>query len=273
MSRFTAQTLLVRKNTTPLVCLTAYTAPMAARLDPYCDLLLVGDSVGTVLYGMDNTVSVTLEMMIQHGKAVVRATKHACVVVDLPFGSYEASPADAFRSAARLIKETGCNAVKLEGGETMEETIAYLHKRGIPVMAHIGLTPQHVHQMGYSCQGKTAAQQQQLLADAKAVEAAGAFAVVLECVEESAARNVTENVAIPTIGIGGSVACDGQILVTEDMLGLTQGRLPKFVKQYAKLGDTLEASVVRYKEEVQKREFPSAEYCYRIAKVKAVDAA
>jgi 3-methyl-2-oxobutanoate hydroxymethyltransferase len=262
--RNTAQTIRAAKGTTPVVCLTAYTAPLAQRLDPHVDVLLVGDSVGTVLYGMDNTVGVTLPLMAAHGKAVVRASTKACVVVDLPFGSYEASPAKAFESAAYLIKETGCNAVKLEGGEVMAETIAYLTARGIPVMSHIGLTPQHVHTMGYHAQGKTPKQQEQLLRDAKAVEAAGAFAVVLECVTEPMARKVTEILAIPTIGIGASPACDGQILVTEDMLGLTLGHVPKFVRQFADIGAVIEKAAKDYRDAVLTKDFPSAKECYGV---------
>lgn len=256
----------------PLVCLTAYTAPMAARLDPYCDLLLVGDSIGMALYGMDNTLQVDLEMMVRHGQAVMRRAETACVVVDMPFGTYEESPEQAYRNAARIIRETGADAVKLEGGVDMADTIKYLTSRKIPVMGHIGLMPQSViKEGGYKVKGKTAESEAALLDDARAIEAAGAFALVLEGTVEDASDNITKAVGIPVIGIGASAACDGQVLVTEDMLGLLDGHVPKFAKQYAQLGTEIENAAAQYQKEVQERSFPSAEYLYHRPKVVSSD--
>lgn len=243
----------------PLVCLTAYTAPMARALDPHADILLVGDSVGMVLYGLPSTLPVDLPTMIRHGAAVTRAAARAMVIVDMPFGSYHESPAQAFRSAARVLKKTGCAAVKLEGGAEMAETVAFLSARGVPVMGHIGLMPQSVATMGgYKVQRDA----DRLLTDARALEAAGAFALVLEGVAEGAARAVTDGVGVPTIGIGASAACDGQILVTDDMLGLAPGRGPKFVRRYAQLHEVIDAAAAQYASDVRARRFPWAGEVY-----------
>ncbi len=247
----------------PLVCLTAYTAPMAALLDAHCDLLLVGDSLGMALYGMDNTLEVTLDIMINHGRAVVRASKAACVVVDMPFGSYEESPEQAFRNATRVMRETNAGAVKLEGGKNMAATIEYLTGRNIPVMAHIGLQPQSVlKEGGYRVKGKTAQSEAIVLEDARAVAQAGAFSVVVEGTVADVADMITKAVNIPTIGIGASSNCDGQILVSEDMLGLLTGHTPKFVKKYADLAGTIDKAVGAYAADVRARKFPSVEYLY-----------
>jgi len=248
---------------TPIVCLTAYSTPMAKTLDPYVDLLLVGDSLGMVLYGMETTLGVSLETMIAHGKAVMRGRSHACVIVDMPFGSYEESPKQAYRNAAQIIKETGCDGVKLEGGEDMAPTIEYLTKRNIPVMAHIGLQPQSVvKDGGYKIKGRTSEQADRLMRDAKAVEQAGAFAVVIEGTVEDVAATLTAALRIPTIGIGASSACDGQVLVTEDMTGLAVGHTPKFVKQYKELNSDIEQAAQSYASEVRARSFPSSEHVY-----------
>ncbi len=256
----------------PLACLTAYTAPMAQLLDAHVDLLLVGDSVGMALYGMDNTLQVTLEIMIAHGKAVVRASKRACVVVDMPFGTYEENPEQAFRNATLIMRETNCDAVKLEGGAAMAPTIEYLTRRNIPVMAHIGLQPQSVlKEGGYRVKGKTPESEATIMADAKAVEAAGAFAVVIEGTVGDVADSITKAIRIPTIGIGASAGCDGQILVTEDMLGLLSGHTPKFVKKYADLGAVIDKAVSTYAAEVRARQFPSSEYLYSRPKLVETD--
>lgn len=247
----------------PLVCLTAYTAPMAAILDRHCDVLLVGDSLGTALYGMDNTLGVTLRMMIDHGRAVVQNARQACVIVDMPYGTYEDSPAQALENAARIMKETGCAGVKLEGGQDMEAAIQHLVNNNIPVMGHIGLQPQSVlKDGGYKVKGKTNAEITKLLDDAQAVERASAFSLVIEGTREPVARNITQSIAIPTIGIGASAACDGQILVTEDMLGLTPGHVPKFVKQYADLAETVDRAAHDYANDVKTRAFPDEGHVY-----------
>jgi 3-methyl-2-oxobutanoate hydroxymethyltransferase len=252
-----------RKGGDKIVCLTAYTASVARLLDEAVDLLLVGDSLAMVVYGFDSTLPVTLEMMIAHGAAVVRATNHAAIVVDLPFGSYQASPADAFRAAARVMAETGCGAVKLEGGEEMAETVAFLVKRGIPVMGHVGLTPQAVNQLGgYRSRGHDAGERRKILADGVAIADAGAFSLVIEGVNEGLARELTGAVAVPTIGIGASPACDGQILVTDDMLGLFAAFTPKFVKRYDNLGDRIKAAASAYAGEVRQGRFPAPEHTY-----------
>ena len=267
--RHSVRTISERKGKEPIVILTAYTAPMARLLDPHVDCLMVGDSLGMVVYGMETTLGVTLEMMIAHGKAVVSASQSAMVVVDMPFGSYQESPAQAFRNAARIMAETGAQAVKLEGGIIMAPTIAFLVERGIPVMGHVGLMPQSVNGLGgFRAQGKTQAEMEQILADAIAVAEAGAFSMVVEGTYESVARQVTERVTIPTIGIGASPACDGQVLVTEDLLGLTGGQAPKFVKKYAELDRIVGGAVKSYAEEVRARTFPSAEQCYGSKKPK-----
>lgn len=254
--------ILARKGGAPLVSLTAYTTPMAEMMDGICDFVLVGDSVGMVLHGLASTLDVTMEMMILHGQAVRRGLKRSMLVIDMPFGSYEASPEQAFVSAARLMRETGAGAVKLEGGIVMADTIAFLTRRGIPVMAHIGLTPQSVNTLGgYKVQGRGGGGDQ-MIADAQAVAAAGAFAVVLEKVPESLADRITKEVAIPTIGIGASVNCDGQILVVDDMLGLFTAFKAKFVKRYAVLGDDAKAAIQTYANEVQARTFPGREHVF-----------
>ena len=262
-ARKTVRDLALRKGGEPIVILTAYTSTMAKLLDPHVDCLMVGDSLGMVVYGLETTLGVTLDMMIAHGQAVVRGSRSAMVVVDLPFGSYQESPQQAFRNAARVISETGAQAVKLEGGQSMAPTIAFLVERGIPVMAHVGLMPQSVNGIGgFRAQGKTSAEETRIIADAKAVAAAGAFAVVVEGTFEAVARQVTEQINIPTIGIGASPACDGQVLVAEDMLGLIQGHTPKFVKHFANLADQVDQAVKTYADDVRSRRFPSAAQCY-----------
>jgi len=253
----------------PVVCITAYTTPMARFLDKHVDLLLVGDSLGMVVYGMETTLGVTLDMMINHGKAVVRGASQACVIVDMPFGTYQASPADAFKACARVMSETGCAGIKLEGGEEMAETVRFLTSRGIPVMGHVGLMPQSVNQLGgYKARGRSNAEADQVLADATAVAAAGAFCVVVEGTVEPVARSVTEAVDIPTIGIGASAACDGQIIVAEDILGLFGTFTPKFVKRYAELGDQVSAAVERYASDVRARRFPGPEHVFGATRAK-----
>ena len=264
--RVSVPEIRAHKNAKPVVCLTCYHAHTAQLLDQYVDLMLVGDSLGMVMHGMDNTLGVTLDMMITHGKAVMRGSRHALVVVDMPFGSYEESPQIAFRNAARIIQETGCTAVKMEGGAMLAETVKYLTERGIPVMSHIGLTPQRIQTLGgFKTQGRTEAEWPAIIADAKAVAEAGAFAVVLEGMAEPLAARITQEIAIPTIGIGASAQCDGQILVMEDMLGLNPSP-PKFVRQYAQLGPEIEAAVKAYAADVRERRFPGAENVYSMKK-------
>ena len=247
----------------PLVMLTAYSMRYAQLLDPHCEMLLVGDSLGQVIYGLPSTVPVTMEMMCAHGGAVVRGSWHALVAVDMPFGSYEGSPEAAFASAARIMKETGCAAVKLEGGEALAETIHFLTNRGIPVIGHVGLTPQAVNVLGgYGARGKSADEATKIVGDAKAVADAGAFCVVVEGVMESIADELTRAISVPTIGIGASPNCDGQVLVTEDMLGLFE-RTPRFVKRYADLATEIGAAAAQYREEVRSRSFPTGEQTYR----------
>lgn len=259
--------LRARKGKTPIVSLTAYTTPMAQTLDAHMDMLLVGDSLGMVLYGLESTLGVTLDMMIAHGAAVVRGSSHACIVVDMPFASYEESPQVAYRSAARVLAETGCAAVKLEGGVAMAETIAFLTQRGVPVLAHIGLTPQSVNAFGgFRVQGRNEERAAQIMADAHAVAEAGAFAVVIEGTTEPLAREITQAIDIPTIGIGASPACDGQILVTEDMVGLFNDYTPKFVKRYAELGGEIADAAANYAKDVQARRFPGPEHCFGVPK-------
>ena len=262
IKRVTAPDIRARKGGDPIVCLTSYHAHTARLLDRHCDLILVGDSLGMVMHGLETTVPVTLDMMILQGHAVMRGSKRALVVVDMPFGSYEASREQAFMSAARVMKETGCGAIKVEGGRRMAETIAFLVERGVPVMGHIGLTPQSINTIGsFKAQGRDKADWGPIEADAKAVADAGAFSVVIEAVAEPLARRITAAVAIPTIGIGGSVACDGQILVLEDMLGLSP-RVPKFVRRYGELGPSIEAAVAAYAADVRSRAFPGPEHVY-----------
>lgn len=261
----TVPRLRARKGAEPIVCLTAYTAPMAKMLDPHADLLLVGDSLGMVLYGLPSTVGVTLDIMIAHGAAVVRGASRALVVIDMPFGSYEESPQQAYRNAVRILRETGASAVKLEGGKVMAETIAFLTQRGIPVMAHIGLLPQSVNVSGgYAAKGTADTREwDAIVEDAVAVDKAGAFLVVVEAVSEPLAVRITDSISIPTIGIGASAQCDGQVLVIDDMLGMS-ARTPKFVKRYAELGVTIDEAVARYAAEVRSRQFPSDEYTYKL---------
>ena len=266
MKRLTVPAIRRRKadgvTAEPLVMLTAYTVRMAQLLDPHCDMLLVGDSLGQVVYGLPSTLPVTLDMMCAHGAAVVRGSYHSVVVVDMPFGSYEASPEQAFASASRVLAETGCAAVKMEGGAVLAPTIRFLSERGIPVMAHIGLTPQAVNVLGgYGARGRDAAEEAKILADARAVAEAGAFALVVEGVMEPIGRAVTAAVAIPVIGIGASAACDGQVLVAEDMLGMFE-RTARFVKKFDDLGSRIGDAAQRYAEAVRTRAFPEPEQTY-----------
>ena len=267
MKRLTVPAIQRRKaggvTAEPLVMLTAYTARQAQLLDPHCDLLLVGDSLGQVIYGLPSTLPVTLDMMVAHGAAVVRGSYHSVVVVDMPFGSYEASPQAAFASASRIMAETGAAAVKLEGGQAMAETIAFLSQRGIPVMAHIGLTPQAVNALGgYAARGRSDEEHAKIMADGEAVAAAGAFAVVIEGVVEPIAVALTRSLAIPTIGIGASAQCDGQVLVTEDMLGMFD-RVPRFVKRYGDIAGMIGDTAAQYAAEVRERSFPGPEQTYQ----------
>lgn len=260
--RLMAPDIAAKKGVEPIVSLTSYHAHTAAIADKYCDFLLVGDSLGMVMHGFETTVPVSLELMIMHGKAVVRGAKRALVVVDMPFGSYEESPEVAFRNAARVMKETDCGAVKLEGGRRMEATIHYLVERGIPVMAHIGLTPQSINVIGgFKAQGREEAQWAAIEEDARVVAQAGAFAVVLEAMAEPLAEQITRSIPIPTIGIGASVACDGQILVMEDMLGLSP-RVPKFVKEFGRIGESIDKAIGWYAKEVRNRSFPERHHTY-----------
>jgi 3-methyl-2-oxobutanoate hydroxymethyltransferase len=251
-----------RKDGTPLVVLTAYSTPVARLVDAHCDIVLVGDSVGMVIHGLPSTLGVTMEMMILHGKAVVRGAQKAMPVIDMPFGSYEGGPEQAFRNASRLMAETGAPSVKLEGGVHMAETIAFLTARGVPVMAHVGLTPQSVNTLGgYKVVGRDA-EAEKVMADARAIEAAGAFSVVLEKVPEGLAGRITEALSIPTIGIGAGVKCDGQVLVVDDMLGLFTDFRPKFVKRYAELGKAADKAIAAYATDVRARSFPAAEHSF-----------
>lgn len=262
--RLMAPDILALKGVRPIVSLTAYHAHTAAIADNYCDFLLVGDSLGMVMHGYETTVPVPLELMIMHGRAVVRGARHALVVVDMPFGSYEENPSVAFRNAARVMKETDCGAVKLEGGRRMAETIRFLVDRGIPVMSHIGLTPQSINVLGgFKAQGRTRDQWAALEEDARIVSDAGAFSVVLEAISEPLAERITNAIPIPTIGIGASAACDGQILVMEDMLGLSP-RVPKFVKEFGSIGSAIESAIRGYAEEVRARIFPASEHTYAL---------
>ncbi|HEU4968254.1 3-methyl-2-oxobutanoate hydroxymethyltransferase [Sphingomonas sp.] len=262
MKRLTVPAVRARKGGEPLVMLTAYTVRMAQLLDPHCDILLVGDSLGQVIYGLPSTLPVSLDMMCAHGAAVVRGSYHALVIVDMPFGSYEASPEQAFASASRVLAETGAAGVKLEGGETMAPTVAFLTARGIPVMAHVGLTPQSVNALGgYGARGRTNEEHSRIIADARAVAGAGAFSVVAEGVIEPLARAITAEVSCPVIGIGASAECDGQVLVAEDMLGLFE-RTPRFVKRYADMASMIGDAVTAYAADVRARAFPGPEQVY-----------
>lgn len=267
MKRLTVPAIRQRKvdgvTAQPIVMLTAYTARQAQLLDAHCDVLLVGDSLGQVIYGLPSSVPVTLDMMTAHGAAVVRGSYHSVVIVDMPFGSYEGSSEQAFASASRLLKETGCAGVKLEGGAAMAETVAFLTQRGIPVVGHVGLTPQAVNVLGgYNARGRSAAEAQKIVDDAKALDAAGAFAIVVEGVVEPIAVDVTKAVACPTIGIGASAQCDGQVLVTEDMLGMFD-RVPRFVKRYEEISGVIAGAAERYAAEVRARTFPGIEQTYQ----------
>ena len=260
--RKTIRDILAQKGKQPQVMLTAYTTPFARLLDPHCDMLLVGDSLGMVLYGMDSTLAVSVDMMINHGKAVMRGSSQAMVVIDLPFGSYQESPEIAFRTSARILAETGAAAVKLEGGVEMAETVRFLVERGVPVMGHIGLKPQSVNAMGgFRAQGR-GEDADKVMNDAKAIAEAGAFSIVIEGTMEPVARKITETLPIITIGIGGSPACDGQVLVIDDVLGLFNDFVPKFVKRYANLGEQVDKAVASYAAEVRARTFPAQEHCF-----------
>jgi 3-methyl-2-oxobutanoate hydroxymethyltransferase len=263
MKRLTVPRIRQRKGGEPLVMLTAYTVRMAQLMDPHCDMLLVGDSLAQVIYGLPHTVAVTMEMMALHGAAVVRGSYHAAVIVDMPFGSYEASPQQAFENAARLLKETGAAGVKMEGGKVIAPTIEFLTQRGIPVMGHVGLTPQAVNILGgYGVRGKSAEEARSIVEDAEAVAKAGAFALVIEGVLEPIAIEITEKVACPTIGIGASAQCDGQVLVAEDMLGLFD-RVPKFVKRFGEMQEHVDEAVKKYADDVRARAFPGPEQLYQ----------
>jgi 3-methyl-2-oxobutanoate hydroxymethyltransferase len=264
--RISVPDILTHKGGVPLVCLTAYDAVLANLMDPQVDLILIGDTVGMVVHGMKTTLPVTLDMMILHAKAVMRGTAHALVAVDMPFGSYEESPPQAFRNAARVLAETGAQAVKLEGGVRMAETVRFLTSRGIPVVGHVGLTPQCIQALGgFKAQGREQSQWPAIEEDARAVAEAGAFAVVLEAMAEPLAAKITAEIPVPTIGIGASSACDGQILVVNDMLGLTP-RTPKFVRRYAHLGEEIASAVTAYAADVRARAFPGAEHTYAMKK-------
>jgi len=263
IKRISVPQIRARKGGEPIVALTATHAHFAHLADEWCDFLLVGDSVGMVVYGLPSTLPVSIEMMIAHGQAAVRATSHSLIVVDMPFGSYEESKSQAFRNAAQIMAETGCGAVKLEGGEVMSETVHFLSQRGIPVMGHIGLTPQSSHVLGgFKTQGRDEASWARIEADAASLEAAGAFAIVIEGVVEPLAVKITQNINIPTIGIGASNACDGQILVMEDMLGLS-GRAPKFVRRYGALGEAMRQAFSSYHDDVKTRRFPDTSETYQ----------
>lgn len=265
-NRKTVRDIAAAKGATPLVCLTAYTAPMAELLDSRCDLLLVGDSVGMVVHGLPTTVGVTLDMMILHGKAVMRGSKRAFVVVDMPFGSYEASSEQAFTNASRVMMETGCQAVKIEAGEYAAATVRHLVERGIPVMAHIGLRPQATNvDGGFKAKGRTDQERNRILSEARAADEAGCFAMVIEGVAEDLAAQITKQVSCPTIGIGASAQCDGQILVTDDLLGMFDWA-PRFVRRFADLRDLIGKAVDGYASEVRARTFPGEKETYSLKK-------
>jgi 3-methyl-2-oxobutanoate hydroxymethyltransferase len=260
--RLTAADIQARKGGEPIVCLTSYHAHTARIVDQHCDIILVGDSLGMVMHGLETTVPVTLDMMILQGHAVMRGSKRALITVDMPFGSYEASKEQAFMSAARVLKETGCGAIKMEGGVRVAETVRFLVERGVPVMGHIGLTPQSINTIGsFRAQGRDESDWARIEDDARAVAEAGAFSIVIEAVAEPLARKISGAVKVPTIGIGASAACDGQVLVLEDMLGLSP-RVPKFVKRYTTLGPSIGEAVAAYAAEVRARAFPAAEHVY-----------
>lgn len=267
VQRMTAPQIRARKGGEPIVSLTAYTTYAARIADPHCDFLLVGDSLGMVVYGFDSTLPVSVDMMIAHGAAVTRGSTSALVVIDMPFGSYEKSPEQAFTNASRIMSETGCGAVKLEGGSHMAKTVRFLTRHGIPVMGHIGLTPQSFNSLGgFKTQGRDQSEWANIEADAAAIEAAGAFAIVLEGVVEPLAAKITRQLTIPTIGIGASNQCDGQVLVTEDMLGFNEWS-PKFVRRYGKLGDAMDEAIKQYASDVKSRTFPGEAETYSVKKV------
>jgi 3-methyl-2-oxobutanoate hydroxymethyltransferase len=275
VKRCTAPDIRARKGTEPVTVLTAYTMPMARLLDPHMDILLVGDSLGMVLYGMESTLGVTLDMMIAHGKAVMRGSESACVVIDMPFASYQESPEQAYRNGARVMAETGCGAIKLEGGVDMAPTIEFLTRRSIPVMGHVGLMPQSVNSHGgFKVQGRDGEAARKIVDDAQAVADAGAFSIVIEGVIEPLAREITNAIDVPTIGIGASPACDGQVLVTEDLVGLFSEFTPKFVRQYADLGPKIAEAAAAYADDVRARRFPGPAECFgggpQVSKKKAV---
>lgn len=260
--RKTAPDIRARKGGDPIVMLTSYHAHTAELVDRHCDVILVGDSLGNVMHGYETTVPVTLDMMILQGRAVMRGSRHALVVVDMPFGSYEASKEQAFHAAVRVLKETQCGAVKLEGGERMAETVAFLTQRGIPVMGHVGLTPQSINTLGsFRAQGREEGSWEPIENDARAISEAGAFSIVIEAVAEPLARKITGEITAPTIGIGASAACDGQVLVLEDMLGLSP-RTPKFVRRYGDLGPAIETAIKGFAADVRSRSFPGPEHVY-----------
>ncbi len=264
--RLNIPALRQRKGAGSLVVLTAYSLPMARWVDAHADIIIVGDSVGMVLYGMPSTLGVTLDMMIAHGQAVMRGAQRACVVVDMPFGSYQASVEQAFMNAAKVLRETGAQGIKLEGGEEMAATVAYLVQRGIPVMAHVGLMPQQVNALGgFKAQGRDEESAARVRRDALAMQAAGAFSIVLEGIAEPLARQLSEELEIPAIGIGASPACDGQVLVTEDLLGLFGEYQPRFVKRYAELGGAIDRALGEYAREVREGQFPGLEHCFKAA--------
>jgi 3-methyl-2-oxobutanoate hydroxymethyltransferase len=264
--RLTAPDIRSRKGGEPIVSLTSYHAHTARLADKFCDFILVGDSLGMVMHGMQSTVPVTLEMMILQGQAVMRGSQRALVIVDMPFGSYEASKEQAFLNAVRVMKETECGAIKLEGGRRMAETVAFMVERGIPVLAHVGLTPQSINVLGsFRAQGRSESEWAAIEDDARAISDAGAFGVVLEAIAEPLAAKITADIPIPTIGIGASAACDGQVLVLEDMLGLSP-RVPRFVKRFADIGPSIEAAVEAYAREVKSRAFPAPEHTYGMRK-------
>lgn len=269
VTRITAPAIHARKGGDPIVCLTAYTAPIAQILDPHCDLLLVGDSLGMVIHGLPNTVGVTLDMMIMHGQAVMRGSQRAMVVVDMPFGSYEASPELAYANAARVMKETGAQAVKVESGPSIAATISFLVDRGIPVMGHVGLRPQAVNIDGkFRAKGRSQEERDRVLSEARAADEAGAFAIVVEGVDETLAPEITAAVRAPTIGIGASAQCDGQILVTDDLLGIFDWT-PKFVRRYANLKGVIDQAAAGYASDVRARRFPAAAETYALGGGKA----
>ncbi len=267
--RYSVSDIKARKGGAPIVCLTAYSKPMAQWLDPYMDLLLVGDSLAMVIYGMETTRGVTLDAMINHGLAVMRGSQRACVVVDLPHGTYENSPIQAYKSARRVLDETGVQAVKLEGGIEIADTVRYLTEKDIPVLGHIGLLPQKAESRGgFKIQGRDDDCWQKIMNDGLAIADAGAFAIVIEGTVEALALEITKTLDVPTIGIGASPGCDGQILVTDDALGLFSDFTPSFVKRYAELGEQVANAAKAYAEDVRSRNFPGLEHCFGVSKDK-----